>query len=232
MELPSNEHVVLLHGLAESPLTMAKLEVSLKTMGYGVTNVAYPSTLKPIPQLLADHVNPLLQQYQDVGQLHFVTHSLGGVLLHAALQDRLPPNIGRVVMTAPGLRGSDALEVYRRNWLFRMVFGPAAFQSGTAEDGFARCLDQNANYPLGVIAGCVSLDPIANLFIPWPHDGKISVARTKLRNMADHIILPTPHDLTASDPLAIFQVQHFLKHGHFLHLLRLSESSEHTPLAA
>lgn len=211
---------------------MAKLEVSLRTTGYGVTNVAYPSTLKSIPQLLVDHVSPLFDQFNDAHQLHFVTHSLGGVLLHAALQDRLPPNLGRVVMTAPGLRGSDALEVYRRSWLFRMMFGPAAFQSGTADDGFARCLDQDANYPLGVIAGCVSLDPVANLFIAGPHDGKISVARTRLRTMADHIVLPTPHDLTASDPLAIFQIQHFLKHGHFLHLFRHSASTDLIPLAA
>ncbi len=217
--------VVLLHGLAESPLTMAAVEAALRSGGYTVANIAYPSTSEPIEALMTRYVEPLFDQFREAKRLHFVTHSLGGVLLHSALSARLPANLGRVVMTAPGLKGSEALEVYRRSWLFRMLFGPAASQSGTGQDAFARVLDQQARYPLGVIAGCVSLDPVANLVVPWPHDGKISVARTRIQGMADHIVLMTPHDLTASDPVAIAQILHFLAHGHFLHLLRSDEEA-------
>jgi len=229
----SRERVVLLHGLAESPLTMAPLHAALGQAGYVISNVGYPSTLAPIEALASEFIEPLLSTWPDAPKVHFVTHSLGGVLLHACLAKYRPVNLGRVVMTAPGLHGSDAIEMYRRHWLFRMMFGPAAFQSGTQGDGFARRLEQTADYELGVIAGCISLDPIANLFIPWPHDGKISVARTKLDGMSDHIVLPTPHDLTPSDPLAIFQVLRFLRHGHFLHLLNPSSATTGlTPLAA
>ncbi len=217
--------VVLLHGLGESPFTMGALALALRRANYDVANIGYPSTSAPIETLVARHIRPLFDRYRDAGRLHFVTHSLGGVLLHAALSNYMPTNLGRVVMTAPGLKGSDALEIYRRNWLFRMMFGPAAYQSGTGEDAFAHVLEQEARYPLGVIAGCVSLDPIANVVVPWPHDGKISVARTRIRGMADHIVLMTPHDLTASDPLAIAQTLHFLTHGHFLHLLRPGTAS-------
>lgn len=216
--------VVLLHGLAESPFTMAPLALALRRAGYDVANIGYPSTSASIETLIVRYISPLFARFCEAATLHFVTHSLGGVLLHAALSDYLPTNLGRVVMTAPGLKGSDALEVYRRYWPFRMMFGPAAYQSGTAEDAFAHGLEQVAGYPLGVIAGCVSLDPIANVVIPWPHDGKISVARTRIRGMADHIVLMTPHDFTASDPLAIAQTLHFIAHGHFLHLLRPAEA--------
>ena len=215
-----SEVVVLLHGLAESPLTMAPLELALQKAGYDVYNQAYPSTAATIEQLTQTYVQPLLRRFTSAPRVHFVTHSLGGVLLHYALQQDRPGNLGRVVMTAPGLQGSEALETYRHIWLFRMLFGPAAYQSGTQADAFARCLQQDAGYELGVISGCISLDPIANLFIPWPHDGKISVQRTKIAGLKDHLVLPTSHDLIPSDPAAIAQTLRFLRTGSFFHLLQ------------
>ena len=213
----SQNCVVLLHGLAEMPLTMTALGIALQCAGYEVANIGYPSTTQTIPNLLSDHIEPLFGRYSDK-KLHFVTHSLGGVLLHAALSHGVPANLGRVVMIAPGLKGSDALEVYRYNWFFRMLYGPAAFQSGTGADAFAHIVEQEARYPLGIVAGCVSLDPVANFIVPWSHDGKISVERTHIRGMADHIVLMAPHDLSASDPAAIVQTLHFLSKGCFLHL--------------
>lgn len=216
--MQKNERVILLHGLGESPLIMKALELALKKAGYDVSNVAYPSTRYTIETLLDSHVLPLLDAYPEARKVHFVTHSLGGVLLHAALQKKKPANLGRVVMTAPGLHGSEAIEVYRHNWFYRTLFGPASVESGTGRDAFARKLAQQADYELGVIAGCVPLDLLSMLFVPWPQDGKLSVKTTRIRNMADHIVLPTSHDFTSNDPLAIWQVLHFLKHGHFFHL--------------
>ena len=224
--------VVLLHGLAETPLTMAALEAALLKDGYWVHNQPYPSTSALMETLADTFARPLLDRFSDARKVHFVTHSLGGVLLHACLQDTPSTNLGRVVMTAPGLQGSEALEAYRHIWLFRMMFGPAAFQSGTEADAFARRLVQKAEYELGVIAGCVSLDVMANLFIPWPHDGKISVGRTKIAGMRDHLVLPTPHDLIASDPVAIAQTLRFLRHGNFFHLMSTGAKAPQPSIAA
>ncbi len=232
MSRPSDEVVVLLHGLAETPLIMAPLEIALLREGYRIHNPGYPSTSATIEELATKFVRPLLHDFPEAGRIHFVTHSLGGVLLHYCLQSERPANLGRVVMTAPGLQGSEALEAYRHNWLFRMIYGPASFQSGTAADAFARCLEKDAKYDLGVIAGCVSLDLVANLFIPWPHDGKIGVARTKIAGLKDHLVLPTAHDLIASDPVAIAQTARFLRSGHFFHLMSPDEAVGSGALAA
>ena len=206
---------VLIHGLAETPMIMAPLDLALRVDGHEVENLSYPSTLEP-PQALADRfIRPALEELSGFDRVNVVTHSLGGILLHYVLQTWRPENLGRVVMTAPGLFGSEALEVYRHNFLFRMIYGPSAYQSGTGADSFTRFLPKIADYELGVVAGCLSSDPIANLFIPWPHDGKISVPRTRVEGMADHIVLPVPHDLLSSHPLAVFQIRQFLQNGSF-----------------
>jgi pimeloyl-ACP methyl ester carboxylesterase len=188
-----------------------------RAAGYRVWNLFYPSTQQPIEELANLHIAPRLEAAGE-SRVHIVTHSLGGVLAHYCLQDHRPPRLGRVVMTSPGLHGSEALEVYRHNPLFRLVYGPASCQSGTGGDAFTQFLPKAAGYELGVIAGAGSLDPIANLFIPWPHDGKISAARTRLAGMADHIVLPLPHDMTCNHPLALFQIWSFIQGGHFFHI--------------
>ena len=211
------EQVICLHGLGETPLIMSPAEWMFRAAGYRVSNITYPSTLHPIEDLAERYIVPLLET-ASAAPVHFVTHSLGGVLLHYALARRRPRHLGRVVMCSPGLRGSEALEIYRHNPLFRVVYGPASAQSGTDDDAFARVLPQTIDYDLGVIAGSASLDLLANTFIPWPHDGKISAARTRLDGTSDHIILPLPHDLTSSHPLALLQIWSFIRDGKFHHL--------------
>lgn len=210
------ELVICIHGLAETPMIMAPAELMFRTNGYQVWNIAYPSTLQPIEVLADRYIAPRLEA-AAASRVHVVTHSLGGVLLHYCLQAHRPRRLGRVVMTSPGLHGSEAIEVYRHNPLYRLIYGPAACQSGTGDDAFARFLPPSADYELGVIAGGASLDPLANLFIPWPHDGKISAGRTWLDGLSDHIVLPLPHDVTCDHPLALFQIWSFIQSGRFFH---------------
>lgn len=206
---------VLIHGLGETPMVLAPVDLALRQDGHMVEAIGYPSTLEPMQDLAEHYILPVLSRFPDYDRVNFVTHSMGGVLLHYALQKRRPANMGRVVMTAPGLHGSEALELYRRNFFYRMAYGPAAFQSGTGADGFTRYLPKVADYELGVIAGCLSSDLLANVFIPWPHDGKMSVPRTRLDGMADHIVLPLAHDFLCNHPLAVFQIRQFLRTGRF-----------------
>ena len=209
---------VLIHGLGETPMNLAPVAFALRQQGHAVENLAYPSTLKPAQALADEHIVPVLSRFNEFDRLNFVTHSLGGVLLHYALQRHRPANLARVVMTGPGLHGSEALEVYRRSFAFRMLYGPAAYQSGTGPDGFTHDLPKSADYELGIISGCLSSDLLANTFIPWPHDGKISVARTHIEGMKDHIVLPLSHDFLSNDPLAVYQIVSFLRDGRFFHL--------------
>lgn len=212
---PSGRLTLLVHGLAETPLIFAPLDIALRQAGSAVDFITYPSTLEPPEALVSRYIVPGLARHGDVSRLDIVTHSLGGILVHAALQRMRPANLGRVVMTAPGFCGSEALEVYRHNPVHRLLYGPAGYYSGTGPDGFASGQPKAADYELGVVAGSLSSDPIANLFVPWPHDGKISVPRTRIDGMADHIVLPLPHDFLCNAPAAVLQIMSFLREGRF-----------------
>jgi len=224
--------MICIHGLGETPLIMMPVEWMFRAAGYEVWNLSYPSTLYPIADLARTYIAPELDRAAG-RRMHVVTHSLGGVLLHDCLQRHRPPLLGRVVMTSPGLRGSEALEVYRHHPLYRLVYGPAAWEGGIEDDAFARRLPPTVDYDLGVIAGSVSLDPLANSFIPWPHDGKISAGRTRLDGLADHVVLPLPHDLMSVHPLALAQIWSFIRYGTFRHspLASLMTAARETLLA-
>lgn len=212
------DHVVLLHGLGETPWQMALIETALMAAGFGVTNLRYPSTEGGTAELAERCVRPVFDRFADVPNLHFVTHSLGGIMMRYLLQDHQPANLGRVVMLAPGHHGSQILELYRRTRLFKEMFGPAGQEVGMGDHCFSCVLDDAADYELGIIAGTVSGDPFANLVLPWPNDGRLSVETTRLDGMRDHTLVPAAHDHITYHPLAIFQTLHFLKHGQFFRI--------------
>ena len=127
-----------------------------------------------------------------------------------AAQDRRV-RLDRVVMLAPPNQGSEVVDVFcdmRFSWLNR----PASQQLGT--DGVASVLPQ-ARYPLGVIAGNRSVNPLFSALIPGRDDGAVSVAATAIKGMTDHITLLVTHSFLMNNPLVLYQVLWFLRQGAF-----------------
>jgi hypothetical protein len=71
------------------------------------------------------------------------------------------------------------------------------------------------NYPVGIIAGNRSIDPVAGTMLPKPHDGRVSVANTKLEGMADHVVVAASHPWLVRNGEAIAQTIAFLQAGMF-----------------
>ncbi|HSV97247.1 MAG TPA: alpha/beta fold hydrolase [Spirochaetota bacterium] len=210
------EWVILLHGIFRSPRSMAKIETALAKRGYRVINFGYPSTRESIEDI-AELLHQTVQQLPpERGRLHFVTHSLGGIVVRYYLAHYACPNPGRVVMIAPPNRGST-LASYLGKWMpYRWAFGRAGQQVAGAPDSYPLLLPP-PRAEFGVIAGGLGSEVGINPFIPGDNDGTVKVEETKLPGMKDFILLKGQHSTLLAQRAVADNVLFFLSEGKFLH---------------
>ena len=80
----ASECVVLLHGLARTSSSLREMQHALEEDGYYTANVDYPSRDHEIAELATIAVGEGLatcRAIEDVEKIHFVTHSLGSILV-------------------------------------------------------------------------------------------------------------------------------------------------------
>jgi len=215
----SKETVVLLHGILRSKLDMLPLSKVLKSKGYHTINILYPSremSLEEITEFVHERIKGDPEHAPDA-TLHFVTHSMGGLIARYYIATKKPENLGRVVMMGTPNTGSEFADFMNEHAIFgkmfKSVFGPAGQQLVTDYPH----IDDDITYPLGVIAGNRSINPLAPWVLPGEHDGIVPVERTKIEGMSDHIIMPSTHSLMMFNPAVIKQVVAFLQNGKFNH---------------
>ncbi|MZR61434.1 triacylglycerol lipase [Alcanivorax sp. DP30] len=212
--MPTQDSVILLHGLARTARAMTKMEKALTEHGYTVINQGYPSTRHDIPELAAQTLPKALAQCPNTGSIHFVTHSMGGILLRQYLSQNTIPRLGRAVMLGPPNQGSEVVD-HLGGWApFRWVNGPAGSQMSTAPDSLPGNLGP-VDFSLGVIAGNRTVNLLLSTMLPGPNDGKVTVERTKVKGMHDHLVLPVTHPFMMRNETVIEQVRIFLATGAF-----------------
>ena len=129
------ECVILFHGLGRTPLSMLPLEFAVERAGFSAVNHGYPSLASTIDELAATHVPEALAECgvtPDV-PVHFVTHSMGGILVRYYLQNHDLPAGSRMVMLGPPNHGSELIDEFAEQSWFS-VMGPAALQLGTGPE--------------------------------------------------------------------------------------------------
>jgi pimeloyl-ACP methyl ester carboxylesterase len=191
---------------------MGVLRRRLESGGFAVHEFTYSS----IAGSLTDNTAALGAFVERVpGEtVHFVGHSLGGLLICALLERSLPPRTGRIVCLGTPFKGSKTAarvtrwpggrhmigkclgDVYERGWF-------QAWRAG-AEAG---CIAGRIPFGVGSLLGAFA----------EPNDGTVAVDETKIAGLADHIVLPVSHVALLWSTSVAAQVTHFLEQGRFRH---------------
>lgn len=213
--------VVLLHGLARTYRSMESMATALEAAGYRVFNMDYASRQYPIEQLALQVIPEALDQCRSArcSTIHFVTHSMGGILLRYYLSEHAIAEMGRVVMLSPPNQGSEAADYLRDSKLYQWFNGPAGAQLITGPQGITATLGP-VDYPVGVITGNEHsfFDWWLSDIIPGEDDGKVSVERAAVSGMTDFLVVPYAHPFIMDEKEVIEQTLHFLKHNRFHHI--------------
>ncbi len=192
--------VILLHGMLATGRSMEGLASLLKQQNYVIVNWTYRSLWYSIAthaERLRQRVD-LLETDEGIGRIHFVTHSMGGIIARCALQPAAAAKVGRMVMLAPPNTGSR---------LTRLPSGPLGklfppiSELSEACDSFVNSLPEPVDIEVGIIAAAA--------------DRIVDLANTRLKCQRDHVVLPGSHQGLPSCHEAGPRVLHFLQHGRF-----------------
>ena len=190
---------------------------ALQEAGFTTANVDYPSKSGTIEEIAPVAVGLGLHECRETGatRIHFVTHSLGGILLRYQNKHDPIPDLGRVVMLGPPNNGSEIIDK-TRDWPgFEMLTGDAGAELGTDADSMPSRLGP-VDFELGVIAGTGTINVVASAMLPDPDDGKVSVASTKVDGMDDFLLVDNSHRYITRSDVVIRNTESFLKNGSFL----------------
>ena len=193
---------------------MNRLEKAVAEAGYSVRNIEYESAEHAVEDLSEETIPRAIGACGNAETIHFVTHSLGGILVRHYLENADIDHLGRVVMLGPPNQGSEIVDAYRKVPGFRWFTGPAGLQLGTGAASIPRTLGP-VTFDVGVIAGTQSINPILSSILPDEDDGKVSVESTRVEGMADHVELPVTHTFMMRNEDVLEQVVHYLEHGRF-----------------
>jgi hypothetical protein len=212
----SGRCVVLLHGLARTSSSMSNLGEALQNEGYSVALLDYPSRNHPIEVLSNLAVDTGVRHCLENGntRLYFVTHSLGGILVRAYLNEHDIPELERIVMLAPPNHGSAVVDRVKDVPGVVWLNGPAFLELGTDVQSVPLGLGE-IKTDTAVIAGTRSVNPILSTFLEHPDDGKVSVKSARLEGMCAMLVIAVSHPFIMDDELAIKQTLAYLNTGKF-----------------
>jgi hypothetical protein len=213
----TQDTVVLIHGLGRTRCSMLVLAMWLRFCGYRVMSIGYPSRRVSISEAVEQHVQPRLTEVRlEAGsRVHFVTHSLGGIVFRAWAARRDPAfPLGRSVLLVPPNQGSEIIDLLRPLGWPRWLLGPVVDELGTEPHQTPKALG-----PLppetGVLMGNQGTLGLFGHVLGKEHDGIVSTHSGQVEGQADFTVLPVNHLTVLFRPVVMRAVRRFLQTGSF-----------------
>ena len=203
-----SDHVVLLHGLWMRGFALSALRRKLEAAGFTVSIFDYRSVTQDFSATIA-RLHTFTRNLAD-RRVHFVGHSLGGLLALRVLQEAPDLIDGRVVCLGSPLRGSAIARTLS-------AFRGGTFLLGRNHPVLTTGISHwSGPHALGVISGNLPIGlGIAMRKLARPHDGTVSVEETMIPGLTAHRVIAVSHTGLLFSPTAAILVAEFLRNGHF-----------------
>lgn len=183
------DRVVLLHGLWRSVWAMEVLARHLNAVGLETLSIPYPSFRKPLPELVEEVAGALPPSQKTT---HFVTHSMGGIVLRCLAAKRPDLVTGGVVMLAPPNHGSEIIDWLADSPLGKYSLGPGGMSLSTD-----KVCEDVPNFPVGqrvdVIMGRRCLVPFFRFLLEGENDGIVTVEGGRLPGVRKFAVVDADH---------------------------------------
>lgn len=204
------ERIILVPGLGPAGAEMLPLSHHLHRRGYQTRlfwHFPWLGTLKSKAARLKDSVSA----QSDADVIHFVGHSLGGVIVLKMLAGYVPENLGRTVTMGTPHMGSTAVHHVGQHPFGRCLVGRALLD---ACDAAPLALPDQCE--LGTLAGKRAVHTLAALLgHDKPNDTMVAEVEARHPSASDHVLLTTSHAGMLLSREVERQVAHFLSTGRF-----------------
>ncbi len=207
--MQGQQRVVLVHGLWMNGVAMLPLAWQLARRGFDVVRFSYASVRDGLDQN-AGRLASLCRE-QGTEPLHLVGHSLGGLLILAALEKNKDLKAQRVVLIGSPYAGMTAAVGLAQTAIGKRMLGR------TLNDWMRLPRPSIPNgVELGVIAGDIPFGLgrlVADL--PKPNDGVVGVDETRVPGAKESIVLHINHIGMLVSPAVARAAGAFLRNGTF-----------------
>lgn len=187
--------VLLIHGLNRTPASLFALGTRMESAGWRVSHFGYVAFLESFDQIslrLRQHICSLGQ-----GETYgVVAHSLGGLLLRAALGHDSVPQPAHVVMLGTPNQPPRIAQIAWKLPLYQWLAGQCGFN--LTDPMFFQKLPPLRS-PYTIIAGKWGPCGWFSLFGEEANDGIVSVSETLMNSCDRPLILPVEHAFMMND---------------------------------
>jgi pimeloyl-ACP methyl ester carboxylesterase len=196
--MPGEESLVLAHRLSQ------EFGLTLEPFRYSAAFSSVKTT--------TERLSAFVESLPASSEVHFVGHSLGGLIIHRYLERFAPVFAGRVVfLGTPCVASRAAVNASR--------FAPVAHLMGqSVAEELLRHHERRWTQAqeLGIVAGTQPLG-VGQFLAQFdePNDGTVAVSETRMPGATDHIVLPVSHLGMLMSARVAHETGLFLTHGRF-----------------
>lgn len=190
---------------------MNDLALDFHERGYETVNILYPSFRASLNEI-TKHIEEQLRDSKK--KTHYVTHSMGGILVRKLAHDYPELVTGRIVMLAPPNQGSAIIDWVVDCPFVRWTLGPSgvALSSESVQKDIPGLNDL---HEVGVIMGNKPDIRLFQSLLEGENDGIVTVKGGKIDGVKQQVVLPSNHTFIMAHPHTKIEVAHFISEGSF-----------------